>query len=95
MGPSLFSDGRERVRAHGGRSQRGFNGAVAVQRRKDRVLAQTPPPMSHASMGPSLFSDGRVRQSLAAGKVYQEASMGPSLFSDGRKALADVQKAGA
>ena len=66
MGPSLFSDGRILSRWQHLPRQRRFNGAVAVQRRKESRRVQEGR-HTRASMGPSLFSDGRLLQSSDPG----------------------------
>ena len=58
MGPRLFSRGRMPLRCCETRTEGGFNGAAALQPRKDDKWVETNPE-GKASMGPRLFSRGR------------------------------------
>ncbi len=66
-----------------------FNGAVAVQRRKDRCGGQSVG-VAAASMGPSLFSDGKATAELE--RRRDARFNGAVAFSDG-KACADERGA--
>ena len=82
MGPSLISDGNAPWKVRGVAWVRGFNGAVADQRRKSAASAARSAAWSDASMGPSLISDGN-EPGWKDGDRNEYASMGPSLISDG------------
>ena len=83
MEPSLCSDGNSEAAEFGSIGVAGFNGAVALQRRKPRAPTAGRRPAPAASMEPSLCSDGNAAALPPPHARALLASMEPSLCSDG------------